>query len=74
VSFYLRFIDAPDMMAAAARHLGLTTYHVKVLGDDYYEADDGHGGARGVYRVLEVVSVGACCSRGAATAARFWAP
>ena len=53
LSFYLRFIDAPDVTAAAARHLGLTTYHVRVLGDDYYEADDGYGGARGVYRVLE---------------------
>jgi len=52
-SFYLRFIDAPDVTAAAARHLGLTTYRVKVLGDDYYEADDGSGAARGVYRVLE---------------------
>jgi hypothetical protein len=52
LSFYLRFVDAPDVTAAAARHLGLTTYHVRVLGDDWYEADDGHGGARGVYRVL----------------------
>lgn len=50
VSFYLRFVDAPDLTAAAARHLGLTTYDVKVLGDDWYEADG--GGARGVYRVL----------------------
>src|SRR5688500_13322257 len=25
VSFYLRFVDAPDLTAAAARHLGLTT-------------------------------------------------
>ena len=53
VSFYLRFIDAPDVTAAAARHLGLTTYQVSVLGNDSYEADDGYGGARGVYRVLE---------------------
>ena len=53
LSFYLRFIDAPDVTAAAARHLGLTTYHVRALGEDHYEADDGHGGARGVYRVLE---------------------
>ena len=53
LSFYLRFIDAPDVTAAAARHLGLTTYHVRILGDDFYEADDGHGGARGEYRVLE---------------------
>ena len=51
--FYMRFIDAPDVTAAAARHLGLTTYHVRILGDDYYQADDGHGGAHGVYRVLE---------------------
>jgi hypothetical protein len=52
LSFYLRFVDAPDVTAAAARHLRLTTYDVKVLGDDWYEADDGHGGAHGVYRVL----------------------
>jgi hypothetical protein len=52
LSFYLRFVDAPDVTAAAARHLRLTTYDVKVLGDGWYEADDGHGGAHGVYRVL----------------------
>lgn len=52
LSFYLRFVDAPDVTAAAARHLRLTTYDVKVLGDDWYEANDGHGGASGVYRVL----------------------
>jgi hypothetical protein len=50
--FYLRFVDAPDVTAAAARHLRLTTYEVTVLGDDWYEANDGHGGASGVYRVL----------------------
>lgn len=48
--FYLRFVDAPDVAAAAARHLRLTTYEVKVRGDDSYEAAG--GGARGVYRVL----------------------
>ena len=53
LAFYLRFVDAPDVTAGAARHLGLTTYHVRVLGKDYYQADDGHGGAHGVYRVLE---------------------
>jgi len=51
LSSYLRFVDAPDVTAAAARHLGLTTYDVKVLGDDLYEADDGNR-TRGVYRVL----------------------
>jgi hypothetical protein len=51
VSFYLRFVDAPDLTAAAARHLRLTTYNVKVLGDDWYQADDG-AGTHGVYRVL----------------------
>lgn len=48
---YLRFVDAPDVTAAAARHLGLTTYNVKVLGGDWYEADDGNR-TRGVYHVL----------------------
>jgi hypothetical protein len=51
LAFYLRFIDAPDVTAAAARHLGLTTYNVRVLGDDWYAADDGNR-TRGVYRVL----------------------
>ena len=51
LAFYLRFVDAPDLTAAAARHLGLTTYHIKVRGDDWYEVDSG-GGAHGVYRVL----------------------
>lgn len=49
--FYLRFVDAPDLTAAAARHLGLADYDVEVLGDDWYEADD-HDGAHGVYHVL----------------------
>jgi hypothetical protein len=51
LSFYLRFIDVPDVAAAAARHLGLTTYEVRPLGGDWYAVDG--GGAQGVYRVLE---------------------
>jgi hypothetical protein len=51
LAFYLKFVDAPDVTAAAARHLGLTTYDVKVLGDDWYQADDGDR-TRGVYHVL----------------------
>lgn len=51
LSFYLRFVDAPDLTAAAARHLRLTTYDVKVLGADWYEVDNGDS-AHGVYRVL----------------------
>jgi hypothetical protein len=51
LGFYLRFVDAPDLTAAAGRHLRLTTYNVKVLGDDWYQADDGNG-THGVYRVL----------------------
>jgi hypothetical protein len=51
LGFYLRFVDAPDLTAAAARHLGLTTYDVRILGDDWYEASDGNR-TRGVYRVL----------------------
>jgi hypothetical protein len=50
LAFYLRFVDAPDLAAAAARHLRLTTYDIKVLGNDSYEAHG--GGAQGVYRVL----------------------
>ena len=51
LSFYLRFVDAPDVAAAAARHLGLTTYEVRPLGGDWYAVDG--GGAHGVYSVLE---------------------
>ena len=51
LSFYLRFIDAPDLAAAAARHLRLTTYDVKVLDDDVYEVNNGDS-THGVYRVL----------------------
>jgi hypothetical protein len=51
LAFYLRFVDAPDVTAAAARHLHLTTYEVKALGGDWYEADDG-ARTRGVYHVL----------------------
>lgn len=51
ITAYLRFVDAPDLTAAAARHLGAAPYEVHLLGDDWYEADD-HAGARGVYRVL----------------------
>jgi hypothetical protein len=51
LAFYLRFVDVPDVTAAAARHLGLTTYDVKVLGGEWYEADDGNR-TRGVYLVL----------------------
>jgi hypothetical protein len=51
LAFYLRFVDVPDVTAAAARHLRLTTYDVKVLGGEWYEADDGNR-TRGVYHVL----------------------
>ena len=51
LAFYLRFVDVPDVTAAAARHLRLTTYDVKVLGGDWYEADDGNR-THGVYHVL----------------------
>jgi len=48
---YDAFIDAPDLTAAAARHLKLANYDVRILDRDWYHADDGHG-ARGLYRVL----------------------
>jgi hypothetical protein len=48
---YDAFVDAPDLTAEAARHLDLAKYDVRVMDDDWYEADDG-GGAHGVYRVL----------------------
>jgi len=48
---YLAFVDAPDLTAAAARHLGLARYEVQMLGPDVYRADD-HDGNRGSYRVL----------------------
>lgn len=49
---YVAFIDAPDVTAAAARHLGLVRYEVDALGGDWYRADD-NDGARGIYRVIE---------------------
>jgi hypothetical protein len=48
---YDAFVDAPDVTAAAARHLRLAKYDVRVLDDDWYQASDGRG-ARGLYRVL----------------------
>lgn len=49
---YLAFVDAPDVTAAAARHLRLVRYHVEALGGDWYHADDDDG-SRGIYRVIE---------------------
>ena len=51
LSFYLKFVDAPDVTAAAARHLGLTTYEVKVVGNDGYTVTDGNR-THGAYHVL----------------------
>jgi hypothetical protein len=51
LAFYLRFVDTPDVTAAAARHLRLTTYEVRALGDDWYAVDNGDR-THGVYRVL----------------------
>ena len=51
LAVFLKFVDAPDVTADLARHLGLTTYDVTVLGGDWYEATDGDR-TRGVYHVL----------------------
>src|SRR5262245_31150794 len=48
---YVAFVDAPDVTAAAARHLKLAGYEVHMLDDEWYQADD-HAGAQGMYRVL----------------------
>jgi hypothetical protein len=48
---YLRFVDAPDLTAAAARRLGLARYEVEPLGHGWYAADD-RSGARGLYLVV----------------------
>src|SRR5581483_8514158 len=48
---YLTFVDAPDLTAAAARHLRIAHYDVTMIGPDWYRVDD-HSGARGVYHVL----------------------
>jgi len=48
---YRVFVDAADVTAAAARHLGIARHEVRVREDGWYEADD-HDGARGLYRVL----------------------
>ncbi len=49
---YVAFIDSPDVIAAAARHLHLAEWEVEVLNDDWYRGED-HEGAQGLYRVLE---------------------
>jgi hypothetical protein len=51
LDLYLALVDAPDVTAAAARHLGLARYEVHVIAPGWYRADD-HVGARGLYRVL----------------------
>jgi hypothetical protein len=48
---YQALVDAPDLTAAAARHLGVAGYEVRMLAPGWYEADD-HEGAHGVYRVV----------------------
>jgi hypothetical protein len=48
---YRRFVDSPEVTAAAARHLALAQYEVRMIDEQLYEADD-HRGARGFYRVL----------------------
>ena len=48
---YVALIDAPEVTAAAARHLKLARYEARRLGDDWYQAEDG-AGARGEYHVL----------------------
>jgi hypothetical protein len=48
---YVAFVDSPDVMAAAARHLKLAKYEIRTRGDDTYEVDD-HDGSRGTYQVL----------------------
>jgi len=48
---YVALIDAPDVTAAAARHLGVARYDVIRRGHDWYEVDDG-GGAHGEFHVL----------------------
>ena len=49
---YLALVDGPDVIAAAARHLGIADYEVRLIAPEWYEADD-HEGAQGVYRVVE---------------------
>ena len=40
-----------ELVAAAARHLGIGHYDVREIGPDWYAADD-HDGSRGVYHML----------------------
>ena len=48
---YLALVDAPELTAAAARHLRIAQYEIRKIGPDWYEADD-HDGSHGFYRVL----------------------
>src|SRR2546426_732635 len=43
VALYLAFIDSPDVTAAAARHLKLAKYEVRLQSDGVYAADDQGG-------------------------------
>ncbi len=49
---YGALVDAPDITAAAARLRGFARDDVRVVANDWYEAED-HCGASGYYRVLE---------------------
>ncbi len=51
IDLYAALIDAPEVTAAAARHLGVARYDVRRRGPDRYEVDDG-AGAHGEYHVL----------------------
>jgi hypothetical protein len=48
---YATLVDTPEVVAGAARVLGVARYEVEPIGDGWYRATD-NDGARGVWRVL----------------------
>lgn len=51
LDIYLALLDAPDVTARAASFLKVAKHRVRVVGDDWFEGEDGSG-AHGFYRVL----------------------
>jgi hypothetical protein len=51
VSLFAALVDAPELTAAAARVRGFARDDVRMVAEDWYEAED-QAGARGYYRVL----------------------
>ncbi len=52
VPVYVAFVDSPEVVAPAARHLGLAHWYVQELPDGVYQGED-HEGAVGYSQIVE---------------------